>query len=243
MRVQHFILRVACFMLLFYTGLIIYGCGGGSHSENIYPLSSQTRLLQPGDSWLYDNHESVTIGTGTFKGQPTLTRIKRYESDLGPGFTVDCFFQNQTQEVIYIGRRGSEGAGQSSDSPDRPERPLITPQTVLFGSWTQGAKLSYKLLYQNEDAVYPSEAATLTILGTERVKTPLGTFDTWKVQSELNGPTAPYQITGTYWYAPQLGTFVRAHEILGGADLEVGSEYDITLKSTNVPLGMPETTP
>lgn len=146
---------------------------------------------------------------------------------------------------VYTGVRGVFGAGQLPDAPDREEQKAITSQSVLFGNWVEGAKLSYKIVYENDPAIYPRQgrAATLTIVGTEKIKTPLGTFETWKVQSEMNGPTVPNQITGTYWYAPQLGTYVRAHEVLSSNDPEQGGEYDITLTSTNIPLGTPEITP
>ena len=71
MRTKHFIGGATC-GLLFAAGLLLNGCGNGSHTafDTTYPLASQTRALQVGDSWTYDNGDTVTVASSVLNGIP-----------------------------------------------------------------------------------------------------------------------------------------------------------------------------
>ena len=238
----------ACFAIL------LSGCGGGGTTpapekspepETFYPLSSQTRIFQPGDTWTYDDHEKVTVVSSSLDGVPVLTRITGGDGTGEGGYDVEYFSQKTDGEIVVLGKRGINHTVFLPDDPAREVRLLPAPQSVLFGTWAQGKSVSFNLLYDNYNEYLPAEGgyATLTIVGTEKVKTPLGTFDTWKVEAKPDGQTQFFQVSGTYWYAPQLGIYVRAHVVISSVDPEIGGETDITLKSTNIPLGMPQTAP
>ena len=215
------------------------GCGGGGKANAVYPLSTQTRALQIGDTWVYDDNEVVSVSAAA--DAPRLSRVRRVilgGEVAGEYYTTDNFSQNASGAVTYFSQTGRGFSPLLPNGPDREEQQLTTPQTVLFGQWASGETLSYQLSYEAA-ADYPTEreGATLTVLGTDTITTPLGTFETWKVQSQTKYAADSDPVSAVYWYAPQIGNFVRAR-IKNGSN-----EYDVTLKSTTVPLGVPQTAP
>ena len=248
MRIKRLIFNATSVVFLTSISTLLHGCGGSGSTkpETFYPLASQTRLFQPGDTWIYDTNERTTIAAATLDGKPVLTRVDGGgDGSGGGGYGVAYLSQDENGEVVYIGKKGIDHTVLLPDDPAREVQLLPAPQPILFGTWAVGKSVSFKLLYDNYGAVRPDEGnyATLTIVGTEKVKTPLGTFDTWKVEGKPDGDTNYAQISGTYWYAPQLGVFVRSHELIDGADGETYGTFDKTLKSTNIPLGIPQAAP
>ena len=229
------------------------GCGGGDSStpEKELPLSSRTRALQPGDSWTYrvsgnsdfygkwksSLTETVRIDSGSFMGNPVLTRTTITNVEDTAGYGVEYLKQTETGELIALGALGLDSTVAPPDSAHREVRPLIEPQPFVFGEWIAKKELTYQLQYNDQDFV--ARAAKLVIVGTEKVSTPLGTFDTWKVEVTPNNPRTLKSREGTYWYAPQLGAIVKEEETVRGFE-----QYDnVTriLVETNVPLSVSAT--
>lgn len=229
--------------LLFSVGGMLSGCGGGSssghrddedHSATQYPLSVQTRTLQVGDRWAYDNGQVYTIGQTRLNGVPVLTRVVQQFQPGGeaPAYLITLVAQTAEGEVASVGERiasyvpdiGPELTGTSGRST------LV--QRILFGTWQAGSRLSYQIYNQNSfDPDTPIDAPQLEIVGTEIIVSRAGTFNTWKVRVTPSNTPALAPSTGTYWYAPQLGNFVRAEMSLAG-----GSTEAMILTSTNVSL-------
>ncbi len=175
------------------------------------------------------------MSMSSFNGSPALLRTTRDDNSSGTVYYLDYLTQTDFGDLIAVGALGMGGSGAPPDSPFRELTPLITPQRVVFGQWAVGEQLSYSLQYEGTSG--PNRAEILEIVGTEKIKTPLGTFDTWKVQGTLNGDTRPYYRQGTYWYAPQIGAVVKQEELVEEPSGESpAATITQTLTATNVPL-------
>lgn len=241
------------------------GCGaGGSAPKTRYALAATTRALQAGDTWNYaasfkekgvgGAFESryrvdVRVTSATLSGESILAKatIERAHDGYPESRpAIDYIRQTNSGDIMLLGRR--DGLGGSLGPGGALEDRFFLPQRVLPGAWSEGTNLDYRLNVVGRPEGWPTleEAATVTVLGTEEVETPLGRFATWKVhvQYDVTALTKGGGVEATYWYAPQLGAFVKLVEAgFTSPDREVYDEQTFLLAGTNVPLGEPAHAP
>jgi hypothetical protein len=192
------------------------GCsGGGGAAGGAARLATQTRLLKPGDKWVYSvtgtsiginppvtgtGTVTITISSQPFNGGVALARE-----------TVDHFVTTDNNSIDFdtttyftqdAASRDIKEIGESSS--DSLPQAVVTPQTIEFGSWTNNETLSPSLDFGGGDV---EPLASQTVVGTETVQTPIGSFAAWKVTTPSPLPALPRPFV---WdWAPQLGAPVR----------------------------------
>lgn len=107
---------------------------------------------------------------------------------------------------------------------------LTAPRTALPGQWSAGYAVDDQVSYTNGQ----TERRTTTIVGSEVVQVPAGQFTAWRVLRSVTDANS--STNGTYWYAPQIGNYVKGEET--STDLGAGQTTTrrVELTSTNVPL-------
>ncbi len=233
------------------TLLALAGCGGGHDreppgSDAQYPLATTTRQLQAGDQWTYEvrtnnkreNYDYRVFVTSPLTLQDTsaqLIEVKAFRSS-DPSERIEqqrIFTQNTASgDIVQTGKLADE-AGETRIFS------LTQPQRILPGMWTAGGDFSYAFVY-DPSAPYPEQEVRGQIVGAEAVQTPLGTFDTWKVVVDSidrqNVREPDFFHFKTFWYAPQLGAYVKREDrTVGWEQNDLTRTY--TLSATTVPLG------
>lgn len=226
----------------------VVGCGGGGGSDNpspspsssaVYPLTARLRTAQSGDTATY-------TGSGTFSevgssGSVPLTAsvIDTYTATTFRGApsllsTTSITFRVEGSDIVENLSSINRQDGATGDlfvvSTDASDAALTTPVIFLPGTFRNGYSHSADYVYEDGS---PSSRRTFTVVGTEIVSTPIGRFETWKaVATETEGDTSSQS---TQWFAPQLGTFVKADVI---QSLDGGRQtirFSLALSSVSYP--------
>ena len=152
--------------------------------------------------------ESISISTAVLNGQSYLVETPIFTYPLtsaelaDPGFTTTVptydYQQDSSSRSLY--RTGTNGSL------------LRTPALSLPGTWYAGESNSASSTLSDGT----SYSVVFKVEEEEPVTVPAGTFLTWKtiVTETTIGPapvSAPDTVTGTYWYAPQIGSYVKAN--------------------------------
>lgn len=204
----------------------VIGCGGGGGSSPnpspsaspvaTFPLVSRLRTIQGGDTANYSGTGTYTevgkapvtvtanirhsITSLSYKGDPALQSTQ--------SITLNVSGTDIVENVSEIQRQnGTTGDLFSIASREDTDIDLLTPAIALPGTFSHGYNYNNDLTY--EDSTTSRE--TFVIVGTETVATPIGKFETWKATSTITDSESSTQ--HTRWYAPQLGTFVKAEAI------------------------------
>ena len=207
------------------------------------PLATQTRVLQPGDTWVYDVNGStvgvspavtgsgtitITVSSKPLNGATVLAIDRTDHFVTSTGRTLDLVFtkyisQNSANRDIL--ELGESSTGSSLQT-------VAVPQTIIFGSWTNGATLNPTLDFGGGDV---ETGPMQTITGSEVVQTPAGSFTAWKVTSPNSFSAGSNPIV--FDWAPQLGAPVRYATFYGYSSPSGSADITATatLKSTTVP--------
>ncbi|MSM39936.1 MAG: hypothetical protein GJT30_09995 [Geobacter sp.] len=218
-------------LILFSLSALLFACGGGGDTAVVGV--STTRMLQAGDSWVFDfSGQGHTVSeTYTYTGTATMNLTQETlntETVLAMTDTETATFSSGSATTItaitYLQQDQSSGDirlygmlypnSTLKTVTDQP-LPVIWP-----GSWEAG-KTNTAIIHYS-DGTTDATTYSYTIMGAESVATPAGTFATWKYVITSSG------VTRTYWFSPQLGFYVKI-DITDGTD---SNSY--TLRSTNV---------
>ena len=212
-------------MALLLTGLL-NGCGSGSNGGPVYPVATQTRLLQAGDTWVYAvsetsdgnttrSHLKVTLRAAMLNGSPVLQETSTQDTTDGPFTTVRQLVQDATTRVVST-------VGEREIIP--PQADTSVPTTYLPGSWSV-------------NTAFTTDTDTLQVAAIERVGTSNGTFNAYKTTVQGRVTVGNEYDAETRWYAPQLGTYVRLESSSFCTVCGVKQYKSVyTLESTTVPL-------
>lgn len=217
-----------------------------SHNR-IHNLATKTRMLQAGDRWDYKMTASLTAAksviNGEIKGSSAMTLEKTVGNSRTPltrshRIHLSTSRKQDFTEKLFLSQPKSDGllykVGETSDSDKT--RMTSQPPVFLPGKWQSGLQFNTETTYDDG----ATERGDWKILGTEIVDTPAGRFATWKVNEQVDmtgnasNPLGDTTQHGIYWYAPQLGSFVKAEvkqTMLGGIVLTM----NFLLQKTTVP--------
>ena len=159
---------------------------------------------------------NVFLSTTTANGQAELAQTTTISSQSQAYKTVMYYQQDAaSNDLVWYGG---------------PDYTLTPPVPTVPGSWAKGVSFTT----QSTDQTGQQVTVSLKVIGTETVSVPLGRFQTWKVTAsqDIKGFE---NTTGTYWYAPQIGTYVK---VVFNSTSNAGGSYDysLDLTSTSVPL-------
>jgi hypothetical protein len=237
--------KVALWSVFF--ALLSAGCGGGSStvaSSRVVPLAARLRQLRRGDSYHYmgTNQTKSTrytirfdsaIATSTISPTTDLVWVNTLErltpKPLPPDFAGATTARYYAQNAI---------TGDAALTLDGGGVPFLNLTAVIPGNWRLGILQEQTVATQGG----PPSRVTFAVVGTETVHIPAGTFETWKTTQYQKGDS--FEINGVYWWAPQVGTFVKAEytvKLSTGPTAGETEKYALEMTSTNVPL--PPTSP
>jgi hypothetical protein len=220
--------------------VLLSGCGGGGGGQ-AYPLSSQLRRLQAGDTFTYRATGTLRGGdgqnidlSGTATGSVAQTTLNG-QAVLAQSFTLNLTADGQplTFNVVrYLVQDPNTGdlllVGEEDD--ENNQRLLTTP--VLYFPGTFGTNVSYTQTRQYTDG--ETSQISFSVQGTETVSVPAGRFETWRcLETETEGQNVA---NTTYLIAPQLGTPVKITNTSTDPITGLTITVDARLTSTNVPL-------
>jgi hypothetical protein len=211
---------IARLLILVVVPVVLFACGGGGSDGS--SAASKTRMLKPGDSWTYDvsghsldsqtttysGTETLSITQETFNGEPVLAatavmNVTFSGSSTSSSFTAVQYYQQDptTGDIVLLGRK--ESNKPLATVTDRP-LPVFWP-----GSWEAGKTVSLDVHYSDGS----SDTVSYTVVGQETVTTSAGTFPTWKLSVSSGS------VTGTSWFAPQLGYYAKGESNAGAMSL------------------------
>lgn len=206
-------------------GLSLAGCGGSGDAPSAY-----LRRISLGDKWVLTG--TATRGTQTdttldevevvsknLRGKPRLTIQHKTSTNDGPVTTIgDIVDQGEnSHDLTLVGELLANGSVKSV------AHELLIPGRIHIGyQWT--------ILHDEggEDDLH------LEIVGAEKVTTPLGTFNTYKMHITMPGMVDTVK-TSDAWLSPELGYFVRFVNTTTNEHGTVSVQEE-SLVSTNVPL-------
>jgi hypothetical protein len=207
-------------LILVVVPVVLFGCGGGGSAGDV--AASKTRMLKPGDSWTYDvsghplNSQTssysgtitISITQETLNGEPVLAQtavqnVTFSGSSTSSSVTSVQYYQQDpsTGEIMMYGRK--EVNKPVATVTDRP-LPVVWP-----GSWEAGKTVSVNIHYSDGS----TDTGTYTVVGQETITTMAGTFPTWKLSFGSGA------VSGTSWFVPQLGYYVKNENSVGTSDL------------------------
>jgi hypothetical protein len=198
--------------------VVVAGCGGGGGSS-VAPIDSTVRAYQPGDQWEYDVTGTVSDGVDTVGISGTYTETVTSQTVVTP--------QSVTAQIVTTDWNLS-GNGNTIMAADKAYLTQDTDGTIWKHGGEDGGTVWWvsvptagryeclrSPLSQGESwgaTVERTTGETLdelyTVVGTETVSVPAGSFDTYKIS--VSGKIGGYPATGTEWYAPQAGTMIKA---------------------------------
>lgn len=220
---------------------VTVGCGSGGSSVGtptptatptpLIPLETRLRTIKAGDSFsytftrqVYTTKESVSpdiTGTGTMNTAISSARLDNQSYLLqnnvatytvnGQPFTLNTgtyFRQHPTTGDIQT------YAEVTGDKINR----LTSPWATAFGTWKNNTQRNGDVTFTDGTTEY----RIFLVFEPVVVTVPAGRFNTWRVENFRSSFTD--EEFGSYWYAPQLGTFVKSRVTVTKDD---GSE-DVT---------------
>jgi hypothetical protein len=210
------------------------GCGGGGGNDDggaAAPLATTTRTLQTGDSWQYTvngsldtaagNHillktGGMTRSVGAPTGSATAATISQTTQLNFPGVSeiTGSNLITYSQDATGIFQRAdtmeADGNQENADGSGS--------QIIIPALWSDSTGISsddsYSVNFLNDDGTTTTKTTNqehfaLTVVGQDTLKTPAGKFACWRCTIAAHYVNNGLTITGTAWWAPQLGTFVR----------------------------------
>ena len=201
-------------------GLALIGCGGsGTNNDN----ENFNRVIQLGDSWVLEGtivndvetrnvSVDVDVVNRTLNGQTYLTLLRNRTVDGTTRIAGDLVTQGPNNHDLTIVGTVRE-AEEPVDVPDE----LFLPGRLIVGlQWT---------VVNTAD---PNDDQTFEVVAEERITTPAGTFDTFKIHGTTVDGT-----TSDRWLSTHLGYFVKTVNTRATED---GTEVETKLlTSTTVP--------
>lgn len=204
--------------------LSLSGCGGGGGSDHSsgggtttgVPVQSTTRTLVDGLAFNYKVTGTITQG-GATKDIRLGTRQVTYATDSTNGAT----FSQSTVEGLFTDTDGfSLSRAQTIDVNQVAARDFVltgvsgtattTTPTIVPGIWSVGRTLNVTAAIQNGGRF----TQTFEIQGLDTpTGVPLGNYQAYKVRATYDDGSGD-TVSGTYWYVPQLGGYVRSEETI-----------------------------
>lgn len=244
---------------------LIAGCGGGK-AITAAPLATRLRDLQTGDNWTYTAFESTkttkadgTMSTTEIRGtlSVSVSRDKLDDQDVlieshaargmdaaggaHAGNTLLYLEQNAETADLRILAKNTSGdffqtRGQVTGGAIAR---LKEPQIERPGEWKNGLDFSSARAYAGARPEDPAEEWRYVevVIGSEVIRTGVGYVTAWKVSHLRTSATTT--VNGTYWYAPQLGIYVRAEEAFVNSAAGTTGTRTLLLDATNVPAAVP----
>lgn len=214
---------------------MLFGCGGGGGSSSstsgsdsgATEISTRLRTIQPGDAWIYN-----VIVSGDYSGVAENTTVASNATIAGR----ECLSlvtttavqggQNSTTSRYYIQSPSTADLLLLDESEPANNEPVLT----VPGTWALG--ISFDKTIPNNNG---GNHVSFVITDQEQVSVPAGRFQAWK--TVMTQSTSFYNTSGTYWYAPEVGQFVKAEFSTSFTQGEFAGQsyrYNAELKSTNV---------
>ncbi len=220
--------------------LHLTGCG-----ERSVPVSSEIRVLGPGDSWTYDYEMEVRAlrerdpnGAARFSG--TVTKAIVQGELEGRACLVFSESGNLTSpdgrtlpwsQIAYISQDpNTRVVNMLGYVRDGSVMALKKPVLLSPGSLSKGATWITQYEFGIDKSI-----GTFVVVDAEEVSTPLRPFEAYRIVSNDTGTSREGRSTGTttYWEVPQVGT-VRYE---GSRNYEsTVISYKASLRSTTVPI-------
>jgi hypothetical protein len=187
--------------------------GNGFPSVTFDPLLDPQIANQMGEMILDATRLSI------YPPQPDLLLRTTYRSQPDAGWIAfgNYFRQDPASGGISYTSLGNFGA-------------LREPVENLPGTWTTGLQFERTMTGTNDQTVHMQFA----ILGVEMVECPLGRFQTWKTAITYEYPRTggTWRSEGTYWYAPELGSYIKARVVRNEGGVKTVTD-DLLLIETN----------
>lgn len=215
------------FCLLCLVGITV-GCGGGGSSAGgnptptptptpLIPLETRLRTIKTGDAFSYTFSRQART---TQEGVPsTITSTGTMNTAISSGSldNQNYLVQNNVATYLVNGQpitlstaiyfRQNPVTGDiltyAEFLGDRISR-MTSPWATAFGTWQHGLVRQGAVTFTNGTV----ESRNAVVSGIEIITVPAGRFDTWRILTTRSSDQE--QESGSYWYAPQLGTFVKS---------------------------------
>lgn len=168
------------------------------------PLTAQTsntRPVQVGDRWSYDVKDAIT---GDVRESITVVAIEVTDKEINTRITVRG--NNRARTFIF-----SPDWGRIDDSVWQVQPSDIGIKTPLQIGKKWRSTATAKHLHNGKSARVTSSAE---VLAEEKITTPAGTFDTFKVETKVRlvgsrDQTQLWNFKHTYWYTPAINRWVK----------------------------------
>lgn len=231
---------LAALFLTLTGGVLAQGCGGGGSNSPISSGSDGTgsstepatrlRQLTEGDEWVYSRNmtgsvelsDRVRVSVSDDNASGGLVKIQSESVDTQEN---NGELAGSTEPVKHAEFFRQDK--QSRDLTFSHDNAGLMGASVLRipGTWSDTLDRSFTANATNY---------SFKVEGKEVVITAAGTFNTWRVHKTLVGQVANF--TGTYWYAPEIGAFVKFQEtrtFSSGSYAEKGLTIQQELQATN----------
>lgn len=217
------------------------GCGGGGGSANLSDVEPVPTLVayQSGDSWEYDISGTYRDEDGSRSFTGTLTRnlmldtfdgglvfkltatLTLSPSGLPTQSTISStwFRQLPDRSVVLLARRDADGTLKR----------IISGATPIPGTWYRGLPVTSVRWFDNGE----TETYRLTVVGSQRVSVPAGSFNAWKTVETTSYSTSDEYASETSYYALEVGEAVLSQGTLATDDFTI--QYTARLRRTSVP--------
>ena len=236
-----FIGAILVIMLL----VTITGCGGGGGGSTSIPLSDTIRAWQAGDEWVYRITGTVNDGIDTLQVSGTFTQtvsgttiampISGTAHILSQAVTLtsvidDVSYTDVSKLYFTQAANGTiwEHGGQDTTNGDYwITSPSIGMVINMPSPMTIGTSWGDQVEYSSGEAVDTDS----TVTGTETVRVPAGTFNTYK--GTMNGTLSGMPGSFTGWYAPQTGNLIKMVGTCTDSTQGINMNLTIELQSKN----------
>ena len=220
---KHFILGTLI------ASILLAGCGGGGGGSNngggTPPVSTQIRVLAP-NTFAYNLSGTLTTpGNGT----QTLTASSQRSIVVTSEATAGQFKLDGTDAVVVNEGSPSTAFNFDVEVTQQNDRSVLarsfdlgdgiktlnTPTLVFLpGTFTTDTSAQTRTVSLSDGS---TATYSFQVGGIQSVQVPFGTFDAYVVTSSIT--LAPdNKRTGTYYYVPALGTYVKSVETITRPD-------------------------
>lgn len=216
----------ALFICGFCLATLAVGCTGGGSTPvatptptplPVVPLETRLRTIKTGDTFSYSFSRRITTTQGGVSNTSSSTGTLNIAISTGSLDNLLFLFQNNTATYTVQGQpftldtttyfRQDPTTGEIvtfAEASGNTIYRMTIPWATAFGTWQDGLRRAGGVIFTNK----ASESRSFTVSGTEVIIVPAGRFDTWRVLTTRSSNQD--QESGIYWYAPQLGTFVKS---------------------------------
>lgn len=191
------------------------GGGGGGGGNTGIPAGTTFATLSPVKFYTYDLTGNATVG-GTAKtllaGQRVLTVQTTNQAGASVLLSTDdsLDFTDSTSTGFtlrdYVTQGGDASVVLHGVDFGTGIQAITTPDTLIPGTFGVGGNVTKTFTYGGGSVTY-----SFTIGQLETVNVPDGIYQAYRVTSSTNYGSG-YSRSGTYWYSPSLGAYVKAQE-------------------------------